>query len=730
MNKSLAARCSKLHPYLPAILVVLFCLQPLLDILSYWQDALSVPFSLSFVPRTLILALLFVGGYALSDRKKYYWIMAGVLAAFFGLHVYTCYTNGIVSFTEDTSNFIRVLQLPVTTMCMITCLRCRDDCLEAIERGIFYTMLILAVSFVVSTATGTEPHTYPDQEVGIRGYSFWPNAQSAILSLCAPVSIGWILKKHPNKPVLCIGVMVLSLLLLYLHGTRLAFGCMIMTSLGMAIVIFITKAAPKKYAWILVALTVVGFGTFLPSIGRQLGWFPDSAFGEDGIFSLSPMADNQSQVAETTVLKSEVTDSLLTLGHVQVENGTSAVLTYRKIVERPTGMEAFALSDPLKKATFTDIREDDLRTEYIAYCQTLGLLSGINSVYEYAPEDDMTVLQAICIGDNVYERFTGKKAYEDYSGSTWYEGYVKRAEVYGLIPDGVEDYEQPLTRAQAAQLLYFCLSPESFPQTCDVESLRDVTPDMESYEAIMTLARAGVTFKRYQSEYFNPDRPISRGEFAVMLAMAIHPDFRLCDEGYTPMSVTAPVCDLSGLSQEDRTDAEMYPLYSHFCNGLVGRFGIHKVLEAYDYTTDTEVLISEREWKLQFCYILMDSSTPLSRFFGLEVTRMFYNGTSYDVENDFHGIYLLYGWVGLAMMLAFLGFFLFWIIRALIRDFKRYFTLEAGAIGIALIACFVHAYFTCGVLRRANTLFYFAGLLAAAYYLVAIKRDSDPSDTK
>jgi hypothetical protein len=710
MKKSLAARCTGVYRWLPKLLVILFCLQPILDILSYWQDQLSIPFSLSFFPRMLILIVLALGGFALSEHKRVYWFMFGILAVLYAGHLFACYTNGIVSLTEDASNYIRVLQLPVTTICMITCLRCSSDCFDAIERGIFLTLLILAGSFLVSTLTGTEPHTYPDMEIGIRGYSFWPNAQSAILSLCAPVSIAWVLKRHPQKPVLCIAVMVLSLLLLYLHGTRLSFLCMAMSGVGMTAVILLSKGAPKKYAWILLGLTVLFVGAF----------------------EISPMQTNQKDVSNYTKEKATVAESLQELGKVQIENGTCAYLNFLSDKPQPTGMEAFAMSSPLERSSFSDIPYYDWRGKYIAYCQTLGILSGVDSTYDFAPDDDITAVHALAAADSVYEKYHGAKEYDKYDGKTWYDVYFRRAEAYGImLPEldeqavgKAEKTDEPvtLTRAQAAMLLYSALSPEAFPQTHAVESIPDVTEQTPYYEQIMTLYRAGVMQNRCDGLEYRPDEPITRGEFAVMLACAVNPSFRICDEGFTLPAVTAPVQETGEFTAEQLQDAQYYALYSYFLGGLVNRFGLHNVLVAYDYSTETETIISEREWKLEFCYLLMKYSTPISRVFGLEVTRMIYNGTSYDVENDFHGIYLLYGIVGLVLMLAFLGFFLFRIVRALIRNFKRYFTLEAGAIGIAILACLVHSYFTCGVLRRANTLFYFGALLAAAYYLVEMKQ--------
>ncbi len=712
MKKPLAARRRLIHPRLPIILVVLFCLQPVLDILSYWQDALHIPFSLSFVPRTAILIALFLGGYALSDRKKYYWILTGVLAVFFAGHVYACYTNGYISIVEDTSNFIRVLQLPITTFAMITCLRCNAECYEAIWRGIVCSLIILAVSFVVSTSTGTEPMTYPDQNVGVRGYSFWPNAQSAILSLSAPIAIGWALKKYQKTiwdMLLCFALTTVALAVLYVHGTRLSYACMLMASLGMAIVVFITGQAPKRYGVMLLGFTAIGIA----------------------LLFISPVSENQEKVDEAVHIKSDAAENLYILGEAQMQNGVSYIMTSNHLVERGTGLEAFALPDPLTTSVFTDVKPNDWRSEYLAYCQTMGLIGGINSVYAFLPNESMTVLQAVCIADNVYERYHGVRELDDYVGDTWFEPYLKRAEIYGLIPEGVDDMEeQPLTRAEAAWLIYKALDSSAFPQTRDVDMPRDVTPDTPYAQEITTLFQAGLITGHYPSEYFRPSGKITRGDFIAMLASAIHPDFRICDEGYTPLSVAMPKIDLSGVTDEMWVDGAMNTVYSHFINGLVSRFGLRTVLKFYDYSLDTETLISEREFKLQFCRMLMAESTPISRLFGLEVSRMIYGGTSYDVENDFHGIYFLYGWVGLALLVAFLGYFAWLILRALFRDFKRYFTLESGAVGIALVASLVHAYFTCGVLRRANTLFYCAGLLAMTYYLFVLKKYPDREECK
>lgn len=740
MKHSLGKRCRRISPYLPAIIVALFCLQPILDILSYWQDALHLPFSMSFVPRTLLLLAMCAGGFALSERKRYYWIIGSILVAFYGIHVVVLYQNGIISIVEDASAYIRVMQLPVTTLFLITCLRCNGKCYQGIIRGVVASLAILAVSFAVSTATGTDPMTYPYEKVGVRGYSFWPNAQSAILSLSAPLCMGWILKLRGGRSwkdtLLCSAVMGLSMFLLYIHGTRLAFGCMLMAALGMAIMIFVTHEVPRRYALILLAFMAIG--TFA--------------------FTYSPTTENHQKIGAIQERKKSISETLLDLGEAQLENGQTFALDDSPIA-RPTGLSAFTLPNPPQAAGFADTNASDWNARHLAYCQTLGIISALDNTNRFYPNAHLSKGEFCVIVTRVYEMYHGVQAYPDYIGSDSYDVYVKRALEYGLLRQQPDNIDTPINRGRAAEALYELFGGQELDQLCQPVSFEDVPSTHSAYKAVSALQQAGilvssqdrldrslatlrelgVTLFDTESDLFNQDlleadnlfRPsdkISRGDFCAMLAALINPDFRKCDEGFTrPQVTTAPV-DLSLLTDQQKEEIRLYPLYYHYCQDLVKRFGIRKVLDCYGSTTDTKTLLQERQWKLNYGYMLMDESTPASRLFGLELSRMFFEGESYDVENDFHGIYLLYGWVGLALMLLFIGFFLFLIVKALVTNFKRYFTLEAGAVGISLIACLAHAYFTCGVLRRANALFYLAAILACVYYLVVLKSYPDQTN--
>lgn len=161
--------------------------------------------------------------------------------------------------------------------------------------------------------------------------------------------------------------------------------------------------------------------------------------------------------------------------------------------------------------------------------------------------------------------------------------------------------------------------------------------------------------------------------------------------------------------------------YSYHAEDFVKIFGMEQTVEHYNYSKDINVITEQRPKKLLFGELLMENSPFSARLFGVELERFTVGKNNYDVENDLHGVYFLYGWVGLCTMIAFLLYFVWLIAKALLRDFKTYFTMEAASWGIALVCCLLHVYNTAGVLRRPNASFYLAAVLAAVYYLVQVK---------
>ena len=178
----------------------------------------------------------------------------------------------------------------------------------------------------------------------------------------------------------------------------------------------------------------------------------------------------------------------------------------------------------------------------------------------------------------------------------------------------------------------------------------------------------------------------------------------------------------STVTPEERYHA-LCTIYNFYSPNMCRRFGTARVMSAYGYSDQVTDITATRHRKIVFCEMLLDEQPFTSRLFGMELGRMAFDGEIYDVENDFHGICFLYGWVGLAMMVAFIGYFLYLIVKCLIKDFRKYFTVEAGAFGIGLCLCLVYAYFTAGVLRRPNASIYMSVLLAVVYYLTQMRSE-------
>ncbi len=182
------------------------------------------------------------------------------------------------------------------------------------------------------------------------------------------------------------------------------------------------------------------------------------------------------------------------------------------------------------------------------------------------------------------------------------------------------------------------------------------------------------------------------------------------------------------ISLEEETAQKLEELYRSqgLIWSLVERFGRDRVFQIYDYTLDPGILGNTRLVKINFCTLAMEDAGLLSHLFGLnlaELTAQRHGPTgelitdNYDVENDFHGIYFLTGWVGLGCMILFLLYFGVRALLAVIRKPKVYFDLPMCAFAMAYGFGLIHAGFTASVLRRNNASFYLAIVLAGLWYL-------------
>lgn len=472
---------SGLSACLPKFVLILCIIQPLLDVASFWLDRLGLSNAPTTALRFVMLAIVVLVGFVLSERKRYYFGLAAILAALTAGHIIACARWGYGAPLTDLANTLRIYQLPMMTLSFITMIRKDPECIESVKKGFLICLLICAGVEILSVVTNTNPYTYRDQKtVGICGWFYFANSQSAVLTMLVPVALCFVLEKTKKSlPFAC--VCVVGFGVLYFFATRLAFAALVGTGFGLVIcLIVLRKQLPiKKPVIILLVCTMVAIAAI----------------------PLSPMVKNDTLVARNKILKQQDID---------------AMVAADEAAAREAGLEADAL-------------------------QTARLTSA----------------------------------------------------------------------------------------------------------------------------------------------------------------------------------------YGKYLAGLSGHFGMERTAALYDYSDDAGDIADVRRARLNFCKLLLQDQPGLSFWFGMEREDMSHDGITYDVENDFHGIFYLCGAVGLVLMVVFLGWFLLQIVLALLRDFHGVFTLQAVGCGMALLCGLVHAYCTAGVLRRPNVTFYLAALLAVCYGLTMKKRSND-----
>lgn len=483
--------------HLPQLLLGLILLQPVLDILSFWQDQAGMDNGLTLMLRFAMLLIVALIGFYLSERKMIYVALAAVLAGFGLCHCAAVIQVDLMTLPEegevtglrmllsDLANYVRVAQIPVFTLCFITFLKRSGEAgFRAIQRGFLIALLVIAAVEAVSVLTGTNPFTYPNKSLGVLGWFYFANSQSAILSVLVPVSIMAVIRRKGKNLLPQVLICLVGFGVLFFFGTRLTFAAIFATAVGLAFTLAVADRR-KKGA---IAVLLVCAGLCL------------------AMFQYSPMYQNQSRVGSSFDQKQARIDAMI------------------------EGDSVWAA--------------------------------------QYGGE-----------GDVLYER-----------------------------------------------------------------------------------------------------------------------------------------CRLVGA-------------YHFYAGDLVEKYGLARVVEIYDYSTNAHVVADVRLAKRNFCTLMMEDSPLLSRLFGLELGDLCYGAGNYDLENDFHGIYVLFGLVGLALLAAFFLYFVGLILWALLKDAKKYYTPEAGAYGVAFVMSMLHAFATAGLLRRPNASFYLSVVLAVIFYLVLIRRYEEKNKT-
>lgn len=214
------------------ILAVLIMIQPILDIASYFAIQTGMTAVTSLL-RLAIFGAIMVYAFILSDRKKVYYIYAGIMGAFWIIHMMICARDGY-ALASDLNGFLRTIQMPIFTLAFITLFQRSEKFPREMGKYFGINYIIIGSSILLSFAVNMPVYTYyPD--VGIKGWFYTGNSQSFIISVMAMLALYEAYRKKNN--IAFIIIMVIAFTLMFLLGTLVALYSIFITAVAYLVII-------------------------------------------------------------------------------------------------------------------------------------------------------------------------------------------------------------------------------------------------------------------------------------------------------------------------------------------------------------------------------------------------------------------------------------------------------------------------------------------------------------
>lgn len=196
-------------------LFFLIAVQPLLDILAFWQQN-SIGTAAGIL-RLAVMVILPIHILFTSKHKKPFLIAMGVIALFSVLHVLNGFRVGYLSIFQDVAYLFRVIQMPVLAICFIHYIR-DEKTRDIVNYGFLASGTIIVVTTAIAHLTGTGVPTYIHDNVGLTGWVSNANSQSIIIISLAPIILYYAVKS--SRKLLTIAIPIITFAMLMLNGTK------------------------------------------------------------------------------------------------------------------------------------------------------------------------------------------------------------------------------------------------------------------------------------------------------------------------------------------------------------------------------------------------------------------------------------------------------------------------------------------------------------------------------
>ncbi len=194
-----------------------------------------------------------------------------------------------------------------------------------------------------------------------------------------------------------------------------------------------------------------------------------------------------------------------------------------------SGIGVFEVEADLENP-FTDVTPDSNVYKSIIGMYNQGLANGVTAT-EFRPKAPIPLSQFAAIAVRVYEKYRGINSdYTAPDGAPWYETYVRKAAEYGLLPNDISGYTNPITRKQAFYVIYRVFPETELIKKRDVYRLPDLSPVDPQYDEVLKLYESGISGGSDEYGTFDGGRMITRAESATLFYRLIRPNERQANQ--------------------------------------------------------------------------------------------------------------------------------------------------------------------------------------------------------
>lgn len=254
MDKASSKLNKKRSSHVAEIMLAILVIQPALDVLSYFMQQAELT-AITTVIRSVLLVVVSLYGFSISDRKRVYIIAYITVVFFWALHMANCARLGYAEFGLDMGEYAKLIQFPLWTLTFISMLKKREVLVFRVAPILTINLAIIIFIIALSFIVGKPVYTYdfPERgiQVGLLGWFNVANSQSAIVAILATPAMLWAYRKRSIAVFSITSAAAIGLL--YFTGTRFTYYSALIILVGFIILVLLDE----KQRLLIVPLVVI-----------------------------------------------------------------------------------------------------------------------------------------------------------------------------------------------------------------------------------------------------------------------------------------------------------------------------------------------------------------------------------------------------------------------------------------------------------------------------------------